>query len=114
MQQFLRLDGEFHRELVQHFFCIAVDKLNSKIHASASGVVVEAWDYGGYGLTILIDIPVSLIVRALTGIPYLTASLPTGAAIVLVLISMGLTLIAGLIPSRIAARKDPVVALRTE
>ena len=40
--------------------------------------------------------------------------LPPAGAVILVLISMGLTLIAGIIPSRIAARKDPVVALRTE
>jgi putative ABC transport system permease protein len=40
--------------------------------------------------------------------------LPGGAAAILVAISMGLTLIAGLIPARIASRKDPVVALRTE
>ncbi|MBQ1183247.1 MAG: hypothetical protein IIX60_02225 [Clostridia bacterium] len=42
------------------------------------------------------------------------ASLPLGGAIILVAISMALTLIAGLIPSRVAANKDPVVALRTE
>ena len=44
----------------------------------------------------------------------LAAVLPVVGAIALVLISMGLTLLAGLIPSRMAAKKDPVVALRTE
>ena len=42
------------------------------------------------------------------------AALPPAAAVILVLISMALTLIAGIIPSRIASKKDPVVALRTE
>jgi putative ABC transport system permease protein len=42
------------------------------------------------------------------------AVLPVGAAFILIGISMILTLIAGLIPSRIASKKDPVVALRTE
>jgi putative ABC transport system permease protein len=50
----------------------------------------------------------------LSGIETLGASLPVAAAVILVLISMALTVIAGLIPSRIAARKDPVEALRTE
>ena len=49
----------------------------------------------------------------LTGIPHL-AALPAAGAVVLVIISMTLTFIAGLIPSRMAAKKDPVVALRTE
>ena len=49
-----------------------------------------------------------------TGISYLTAKLPVFGAILLVLISVFLTYIAGLIPSRMAAKKDPVVALRSE
>ena len=49
-----------------------------------------------------------------TGIAGLKAALPVQGAAVLVAISAVLTLIAGLIPSRLAAKKDPVVALRTE
>ncbi len=68
----------------------------------------------GIGLTLLLTVPVNLIIRRLTGIPSLGAELPAAAAVVLVLISILLTYIAGLIPSRIAARRDPVEALRTE
>ncbi len=57
--------------------------------------------------SMLLCIPLNLIVRSLTGIDTLTAVLPWRAGIILVLISMVLTLIAGIIPSRIAAKKDP-------
>ena len=68
----------------------------------------------GITVTLLICIPINLILRALTGISTIGAILPLGAAALLVAISMTLTLIAGLLPSRVASRKDPVVALRTE
>ncbi|MBR0136194.1 MAG: ABC transporter ATP-binding protein/permease [Clostridia bacterium] len=68
----------------------------------------------GIGLTVLLCIPLNLILHKLTGIETINAVLPLKAAIILVLISMGLTLISGLIPAGIAARKDPVAALRTE
>ena len=68
----------------------------------------------GIMATILICIPINALVHALTGIHSINAVLPPVAAVVLVLISMGLTVIAGLIPSKVAANKDPVVALRTE
>ena len=62
----------------------------------------------------LMTFPINAVIRSLTGITNLRAVLPIGAAIVLILISVLLTLISGLIPSRSAAKKDPVVALRTE
>ena len=68
----------------------------------------------GILFTVLVCIPVTLILRAVTGIASITAVLPIGGAIALIVISMALTLIAGLIPSRIASKKDPVVALRSE
>ncbi|MFR3800618.1 ABC transporter permease, partial [Ruminococcus sp.] len=68
----------------------------------------------GVIVTYLLCIPINLIIHYLTGIYNLNAVLPVPAAIILMLISMGLTLLSGLIPSRSASKKDPVVALRSE
>jgi len=67
----------------------------------------------GIIVTVILDIIASIILEVITDIPGL-ASLPVVGAAALVLISMLLTYIAGLIPARVAAGKDPVVALRTE
>lgn len=67
----------------------------------------------GIGLTVLLDIPLSMIIYALADIKNV-AVLPWQGGLILVAISMVLTLIAGLIPSRLASKKDPVIALRTE
>ena len=68
----------------------------------------------GVLVTYLLCIPINMIIHSLTGITGMNAFLPVNAAVILVLISMFLTLISGIIPSRSAARKDPVVALRSE
>ncbi len=68
----------------------------------------------GVVITYLLCIPINAIIYALTEIAGLKAQLPIGVAITLVVISIILTLFAGIIPSRSAAKKDPVVALRTE
>ncbi len=68
----------------------------------------------GVIVTMLLCIPTNIIVRAVTDIKELTAFLPPAAAVILVAISVMLTMFSGLIPSRSAAKKDPVVALRTE
>ena len=64
--------------------------------------------------TLLFCIPINLILKAVTDMNNIKAVLPVGAAFILIAISMVLTLIAGVIPSRIASKKDPVVALRTD
>ncbi|MCR5088518.1 MAG: ABC transporter permease, partial [Oscillospiraceae bacterium] len=68
----------------------------------------------GIGATLLLNIPINIIVHDLTGIYSLNSSLPAVGAAGLVFISVLLTFIAGLIPSGIAAKKDPVEALRNE
>ena len=67
----------------------------------------------GVGITVLLNIPINIIIKALTDVAGISV-LPLGGAIILVLISMFLTTIAGLIPARVASKKDPVEALRTE
>ncbi len=68
----------------------------------------------GVAVSWLLILPLNAIIHSLTKMTALSAYLPFKAAIVLILISMALTAIAGLIPSGSAARKDPVEALRTE
>ena len=77
------------------------------IEGFCSGVI-------GIGVTLLLLLPINLIVHRLTGIESLNAILPPAGGAALVAISMALTFLAGLIPSGIAASKDPVEALRTE
>ncbi len=67
----------------------------------------------GIGVTALLTIPANAIVKAVLDISNI-AVLPVNGAIILVIISMVLTMIAGLIPSKMASKKDPVEALRTE
>ena len=68
----------------------------------------------GIGLSALLCLPINAIIQSLSGIQTLRAFLKPLHCVILVVISVFLTMIAGLIPSRIAAKKDPVEALRTE
>lgn len=67
----------------------------------------------GIGITVLLNIPINIIIKNMTGISGI-ASLPINGGIALVIISMLLTVIAGLIPAKMASKKDPVEALRSE
>ena len=67
----------------------------------------------GIGVTLILNIPINMIIKSVADISGI-AKLPTVGAIILVVISMLLTIIAGLIPARMASKKDPVEALRTE
>lgn len=67
----------------------------------------------GILITMLLTLPINSLIHMITGVSIIT-KVPLNAAIILVIISMLLTIVAGLIPSRIASKKDPVVALRTE
>jgi ABC-type lipoprotein release transport system permease subunit len=70
--------------------------------------ILEHWQ-----LYVLLLIPINKIIEALTELSGV-AVLPPQGGIILVIISMFMTFLAGLIPARIAANKDPVIALRTE
>ena len=78
--------------------------------------VIIGFAAGAFGvlLTYLLCLPINAILRYFTHISTLRAFLPPVAALILVAISMLLTVFSGLIPARSAAKKDPVVALRTE
>ncbi len=67
----------------------------------------------GIAVTLLLNIPINIIIENITGIQNV-ALLPWQGGVILIVISMLLTVIAGLFPARVAAKKDPVVALRTE
>ncbi len=86
----------------------------SRMFNAETAIIGFASGLLGVVITWLLCIPINLILHKLTDIRSLSAQLPVTTAAVLVLISVLLTLIAGIIPSRSAARKDPVEALRSE
>lgn len=94
---------------------IGASKKNVSRMFNAETVII-GFTSGALGvlITYLICIPVNLILHHLTGINNLSAYLPLPVALALIAISVALTLFAGIIPSRSAAKKDPVVALRSE
>ena len=85
----------------------------SRVFNAETTIVGLSAGFMGVGVTALLNIPICYILKDLTGIGNI-AVLPLNAAIILVIISICLTLIAGLIPAKLAAKKDPVIALRTE
>ncbi|MGN1234829.1 MAG: ATP-binding cassette domain-containing protein, partial [Christensenellaceae bacterium] len=86
----------------------------SRVFTAETLIIGFAAGILGVGITVLLCIPINVVIYALTGIAGLSALLPWVGGVALVLISMALTLISGSIPSRLAAKKDPVEALRSE
>ena len=94
---------------------IGASKANVSSMFNAETVII-GFTSGALGIiiTYLLCIPINIIMHELTGINNLSAVLPVPVALILIAISVILTLFAGIIPSRSAAKKDPVAALRTE
>lgn len=85
----------------------------SRVFNAETLIVGFAAGLFGVLVTVLLNIPINMVIKALTGVSGIS-SLPIVGAVVLILISVFLTMIAGLIPARVASVKDPVEALRTE
>ncbi len=86
----------------------------SRVFTAETVVIGFAAGALGILVTIVLIIPINIIINSLAGFSINAARLPIDGALILVLISMILTVISGLIPSKFAANCDPVEALRTE
>ncbi len=86
----------------------------SRVFNAETMIIGFAAGFLGILITVILCWPISAIIQAISGIATIRAFVPPLAGGLLVLVSIILTLIAGLIPARTAAKKDPVIALRTE
>lgn len=94
---------------------IGASKKNiSQVFNAETGIIGLFAGILGIGITYLLLIPINIIIREVTEMPNITAYLSIPQALSLILISMILTLIGGFIPSKSAAKQNPVEALRTE
>ena len=85
----------------------------SRVFNSETFIVGTISGVLGIGVTVLLTIPINAIIFAITGVA-VRAMVPFMAGVILIIISMVLTMVAGLIPSKFASRRDPVEALRSE
>jgi len=85
----------------------------SRVFNAETFIVGVASGLIGIGVTLILTIPANIIIRNLTGVSGI-AQLPVIGAVTLIIISMLLTMVAGIIPAKMASKKDPVVALRTD
>ena len=86
----------------------------TRIFIAEAGLIGFISGAVGVGVTMLLSVPISGSIAKALKVEAFTASLNAQSSIGLILLSLILTLIASIIPSRIAAKKDPVEALRTE
>ena len=85
----------------------------SRVFNAETLIIGAISGFFGIGITLLLNIPINIIIKNLTNVNKI-ASLPLIGAIILIIISITLTVISGLIPAKMASKKDPVEALRTE
>ena len=86
----------------------------SRVFTAETVVVGFAAGALGILISVILIIPINLIINYLAGFPINAASLPVLGAVILIAISVLLTVIAGVFPSKLAAKRDPVEALRSE
>lgn len=68
----------------------------------------------GIGITLALLVPINSVISRLSGVDGLSAQLPVSSAVILIVLSIVITILGGLLPAKRAAKKDPVIALRTE
>ena len=86
----------------------------SQVFNAETGIIGLCSGLLGVGLTVLLNFPINAVLHHFIGNADVNAALPVTGGVVLVILSVVLTLIGGLIPSRKAAKQDPATALRTE
>ena len=86
----------------------------SNVFNAETGIIGLLAGLIGVGATVLLNFPINSVLHHFMGTTEVSAVLPVGNAIALVILSVVLTLIGGLIPSRGASKQDPATALRTE
>lgn len=86
----------------------------SNVFNAETGIIGLLAGLIGVGATVLLNFPINIVLHYFMGTTEVSAVLPVGNAIALVILSVVLTLIGGLIPSRGASKQDPATALRTE
>ncbi len=94
---------------------IGASKKNiSQVFNAETGIIGLISGLIGIGLTLVLIVPANIIIHKMSGNPDINAALPAGPAVFLIALSVLLTLIGGLIPSKKASKSDPVTALRTD
>ena len=86
----------------------------SQVFNAETGIVGLCAGLLGVAITVVLNVPINAVLHHAIGDDGVNAVLPPTAAVVLVVLSVVLTLIGGLIPSKKASRQDPATALRTE
>jgi putative ABC transport system permease protein len=86
----------------------------SQVFNAETGIIGLLAGILGVGITLILIVPGNAILHHAMGTDQVNAALPLSAGVILVVLSIVLTLIGGLIPSRKAAKQDPATALRTE